>query len=160
MKNLEDLFKDILDDDEKIIGVIKPSKGRYWGAELFFLAIPLFWPVLIILFVLSFFTYPFLRAKAYEKLCYAYTNKRLIRRSGLVGVQYDSLNYKVIVSDSVYVGFLDKRFNTGCLSFSRSSNPNTPLSLRFEYVPEPYKYMKAIKQQIAEAFKNKQKDAN
>lgn len=142
-----EFFKDILENDEKIIKVVKPSKKRYWRAAAFF-AIPLFWPHLIIMMVFSFFTLPYWYAKGYKNLYYAYTNKRLIVRSGIIGVDYASLEYKDLTSSSVNVGFLDKSCNTGTLEFVNPSAHGKPIL--FQYVEKPYELMKEIKDYISQ----------
>ena len=52
---MEELFKDILEDDEQIIEIIKPDKKRYRRAFWPF-AIPLFWPMIILVSIFSGFT--------------------------------------------------------------------------------------------------------
>lgn len=145
---MEELFKDILEKDEKIISVIKPNKKRYWKSWLFPFIIPVFWPHLIILLVGTLFTFPFFFAKGYKNLYYAYTDKRLIRRSGCVGVKYDSLEYKDITATSVHIGFLDKGCKTGNLSFS-SPSIHAMAPIKFDYVNNPYEHMKAIKEEMS-----------
>ncbi len=143
---MEHLFDDILEKDEKIIAVIKPNKKRYWKNLLFF-AIPLFWPHLIMMLVASLFTLPFFFAHGYNNLYYAYTNKRLIRRSGWIGVDYRCLEYKDVTATSVTVGFLDKGCKTGSLGFSSPSvHAGTPMT--FSYVNNPYDVMREIKEQM------------
>lgn len=138
---MEHLFDDILDKNEHIVKVIKPSKRRYWKSLVVF-AIPIFWPHLILLMALTLFTLPFFYARGYKNLYYAYTDKRLIVRSGIIGVDYKTLDYKFITSTSVDVGFLDKgKKLTGTLSFK---SPTT--SIRFQYVEFPYDLLKEIKE--------------
>ena len=128
---MEHLFNDILDKDEQIVKVIKPSKGRYLKAPIMPFAIPIFWPHLILFMVLTLFTLPFFYLHGYKNLYYAYTNKRLIIRKGIIGVDYKTLDYKYITASSVNVGFLDKgrHITTGTLSFQ---SPTT--SIKFNYV--------------------------
>lgn len=149
---MEEKFHDILDKDEKIISVFKPVKRRYWRAGLAPFAIPLFWPHLIILLVITFFTLPFFYAKAYYNIYYAYTNKRLIVRKGIFGNNFASLEYKDITATSVKVGFLDKGCETGTLEFS-SPSVHAGVPLRFNYISNPYENMKLIKEQIDSAIK-------
>ena len=137
----ENVFDHILDDDEQIIKIIKPSKGTYWKAVLLpWCAIPLFWPHIIFFMVIFLFTPPFLYARAYKRLFYAYTNKRLIVRSGAIGIDYRSLDYKDITGISVDVGFIDKGSKTGTIRFQSPS-----MSITFSHVPDPYNLMKEIK---------------
>ena len=138
---MDHIFDEILEKDEKIVKVIKPSKGRYWKAPLFPFGIPLFWPHLIVIMVCTLFTLPFFYARGYKKLYYAYTNKRLIVRSGMIGVDYQSLDYKDITASSVNVGLLDKGSKTGSIFFK---SPSTSIS--FRYVENPYDLMKEIKE--------------
>lgn len=140
---MEELFQDILDKDEQIIKIIKPSKSRYWKATLLPFAIPIFWPHLIIFMVLTLFTLPFIYGHGYKNLYYAYTNKRLIVRKGMIGVDYKTLDYKHISSSSVDVGLLDKskKVTTGTLSFK---SPTT--SIQFQYVENPYDLLREIKE--------------
>ena len=138
---MENLFENILEKNERIIKVIKPSKGRYWKAPLFPFGIPLFWPHFIVIMVLTLFTLPFFYARGYKNLYYAYTDKRLIVRSGMIGVDYRSLEYKDVTMSSADVGLLDKGSGTGTIRFKSPS-----ASITFSYVKEPYELMKEIKE--------------
>ena len=138
---MDNLFDNILEKDEQIIKIIKPSKSRYWKAPLWPFGLPIFWPHLIVLMVVTFFTLPFFYARGYKNLCYAYTNKRLIVRSGMIGVDYRTLDYKDISTSSVDVGLLDKGGKTGTIFFK---SPSAAISLR--YVEKPYDLMREIKE--------------
>ena len=144
---MEHLFDDILEKDEKIIKIIKPNKKRYWMDWLWPLIIPVFLPHFIIIMACTlFFILPLFHAKGYNNTYYAYTNKRLIVRSGAIGVDFRSLEYKDISATSVNVGFLDKgkKTNTGTLSFKSPS-----AGIDFKYVEKPYEMMREIKDYIA-----------
>lgn len=144
---MEDLFSEILEKDEKIIKVLKPHKGRYLRSFYWMFYIPFFWPHLIIIMIGTLFTLPFFLLKGYKNTYYAYTNKRLIIRSGAFGNSYHSLYYKDITSTSVKVGFLDRRSKTGSLVFvSPSSHHEHPMS--FSYIKNPYQEMNEIKEYI------------
>ena len=140
---MEHLFNDILDKDEQIVKVIKPSKSRYLKAPIMPFAIPIFWPHLILFMVLTLFTLPFFYLHGYKNLYYAYTNKRLLIRKGIIGVDYKTLDYKHITASSVNVGFLDKgrHITTGTLTFQ---SPTT--SIKFNYVENPYDLLREIKE--------------
>lgn len=139
--DMERLFDDILENDEQIIKVIKPSKSRYWKSLVFPFAIPLFWPHFILLMVFTLFSFPFLYARGYKNTYYAYTNKRLIVRSGVIGIDYKSLGYKDVTASSVNVGILDKGSKTGSIAYR---SPTT--SIQFNHVEHPYELMKEIKE--------------
>lgn len=138
-------FKDIIEKDEQIIKVFKPSKKRYWMNPYYF-AIPFFWPHLIIMLVGTLFTLPFFYANGYKNLYYAYTNKRLIVRSGMIGVDYQSLEYKDLTSTATTVNFLDKWCKTGSLEFISPSTHDKPI--KFNFIHNPYEVMKEIKEYI------------
>ena len=80
---------------------------------------------------------------------FAYTNKRLIVRSGIWGVDFQSLEYKDITSTSVSVGFLDKGGKTGTLVFVSPSTHNN-MAIKFQFIEKPYETMKEIKEYISE----------
>jgi len=94
----------------------------------------------------------------YKHTFYAYTNKRVITRSGLFGVDYRSLDIDMIGAIDVDVTFGDKIINkdTGSITFgsmslpmsSNSSNGNGRLGYRFANVEHPYAVYKEIKKYI------------
>ena len=142
---MEHLFDDILEKDEQIVKIIKPSKSRYWKFFLMPLIIPIFLPHFIVIMACTlFFIIPLLYARSYKNLYYAYTNKRLIVRKGTIGIDYKTLDYKFITSTSVDVGLLDKgKTMTGTLSFKSPT-----AGIKFEYVENPYDLMREIKDYI------------
>ncbi len=141
---MENLFDEILEKNERIIKIIKPNKSRYFKGLCWMFFIPLFWPHLLIMLVGTLFTLPYFLIRAYKNTYYAYTNKRLIRRTGIFGNSYDSLEYKDITSTSVKVGFFDRKGKTGSLLFvSPSSHHEHPMI--FAYIQNPYQEMNEIK---------------
>lgn len=173
---MENLFEHILDDDETIVKVFKPKKSKlFWSATLKML---LFWlPFLIvaifaILFpdedvtisavyvlipigiyiVLPLISLIFVQIY-YNNLYYAYSNKRVIIRSGIFGVDYRSLDMSMIGAVDVSVSLLDKILNknTGSLSFGSSASPvvnNNANVYRFTHILAPYETCKEIKSYI------------
>ena len=138
-----EVFRDFLDADETVIGVFKPIKKRYMKWMLFF-AIPIFWPHFIMLTVLSLGIFPFVYAKkGYDNMYYAYTNKRLITRTGSFGVTYHSINYSDIVTTEASSSFLDKKTNTGSISFRSQKH-----GVVFNYIEKPYDVLREIREYI------------
>ena len=146
---MEELFKDILEDDEQIIEIIKPDKKRYRKAFWPF-AIPFFWPMIILVSIFSGFTVYWMISKSYKNLYYAYTDKRLIFRSGTFGIHFSSLEYKDITATSVNVSYIDQKCGTGSISFA-SPSVHAAHAMTFNFIPKPYERMKAIKEEIAKA---------
>ena len=138
------LFDSVLEKDEQIIKVIKPNKKRYLKSPIFPFAIPIFWPHFIFFMAITLFTAPFFFMRNYKNSYYAYTNKRVIVRSGSMRVHYESRYYNQIAETNVEVGILDKnkKTPTGTLEFK---NPPRR-TLRFSYVENPHELMREIKE--------------
>ena len=177
---MEKLFENILDKDEKIEKVFKPQKGKfffsvllYWGAmflffalvgvfavlfpdegmgvELIYLLIPIGLWIVCMLVVLLF------ASIYYKNIYYAYSNKRIIIRSGIFGVDFKSLDMSMIGAVNVYVSLIDKivRKNTGSISFGSTASPiaysqSSGAVYKFNHVLMPYETCKEIKSFIDE----------
>lgn len=107
--------------------------------------------VLIILFIWM------LTAIYYKNLYLAYSNKRVIIRSGIFGVDYRSLDMSMIGAINVYVSLLDKilRSNTGTITFGSMASPmysqaNGGSIYRFAHIVNPYEVYKEVKNIIDE----------
>ena len=139
-----EIFKDYLDADEKVLGVYKPNKKRYYqGYWMFF--IPVFWPHLIMCTIFTVGFFPFISAKkGYENTYYAYTNKRLISRSGSFGITYHSIEYKDVVTTEANVSFLDRKTGTGSLSFRAQHQ-----GVGFRNIANPYEVLRSIREYMA-----------
>ena len=176
---MENLFDNILDSDEKIIKVLKPNKFKFFwssvlGAILFTIffvgfgimtiTIPdefgevaplgVFFTILAVVVVLDFLLI-FCTYLSYKKRFYAYSNKRVIIRCGVIGVDYKSLDIDMIGAIDVGVGLLDKLFrkNTGTISFGSVARPMTAgggAAFSFYSVQNPYELYKEIKTVINE----------
>ena len=145
---MEEKFNDILEKDEKITKVFKPNKTKFWwSTNLLTIAsvigIPL-WP----------FVWLFARIY-YKNRFYCYTNKRIIIRGGIIGVDYKSLEFKHLTATIVYVSPLDKivRKNTGSIMFGSPSSPiGNPLEktnpYTFRHVEKPYDVMREMKESM------------
>lgn len=139
-----EVFADVLDADEVVVGAYKPNKRRYYKAFWMF-ALPIFWPHLIMIFILTLGVVPILYVKrGYDHLYYAYTNKRVLARSGSFGVTYRSIDYRDVVSTEVSVSFLDRRTDTGSISFQTQRR-----SLTFNFIEKPYDVLREIREYIA-----------
>jgi len=91
----------------------------------------------------------------------AYTNKRIIIRTGVFGIDYKGLDLKAIDAVNVYVSFFDKlvKKNTGSLKFGSKASPivnygNGSGGYRFNHVENPYGLYKEIKEYIDTAKKS------
>ncbi len=178
---MEKLFEHILDDDEKIIKISKPHKGKYyfsnlilWSLSLFMFALigcfgilfpdegyeveKIYLLIPIGIFVVCMLVIWLLLSIYYKNLYYAYTNKRIIIRSGIFGVDFKSLDMSMIGAVNVYVSFFDKilRKNTGSIMFGSTASPiggqNVGAGYRFNHIVMPYETSKEVKSAI-DAYK-------
>ena len=177
---MEEKFQDILERDEKIIKVYKPNKCKFW-AEFTLLSmvcwlwvftaligsIPdegklfnpdLFWLLFIIassVFVGGILITALFGTIYYKNKFYAYTSKRILIRSGVMGTDYRSLEFKTLTATIVNVTFLDKILgrNTGNIRFGSPSSPvgNVKNGLNpyaFKHIVKPYDTLREIKEFI------------
>ena len=94
----------------------------------------------------------------YKNLYYAYSNKRIIIRSGIFGVDYRTLDMSMVGAVNVSVSLLDKilKKNTGTLSFGSTASPviqaTTGSTYKFTHIIAPYETCKEVKSYI-DAYK-------
>ncbi len=91
----------------------------------------------------------------YSKRFYAYTNKRVVIRKGIIGVDFKSLNKNSIGMVEVNVSLLDKivQKNTGTIVFGSMSSPiinNHGANFIFAHITNPYELYKEIKANLDE----------
>ena len=179
------LFQVVLDDDEEIVQVIRPHKRRAWfgtvvGLILFgLIMIPfgvcmivfhtpsspdaddtlgmgigmlVFWSVMTLIWVISTVLWC-------HKTIYAWTNKRVLIRTGYIGVDYKSLDLNMVGALSVNVSFIDKmiRQNTGTIAFGSMASPMTTQNaskFNFAFVYDPYHLYKEVKAYIDQKKSN------
>jgi len=172
-------FADVLEKNETIVKVYKPNKTKFWTAFILTAFISWVWVYAILfgafesgsfdssLFWLLFwvsngvfvggmlFTILF-GAIYYKNRYYAYTNKRIIIRSGIIGVDFKSLEFKTLTATIVRVTPLDKilRRNTGNLRFGSPAAPvgnlYTMNPYTFKHLVKPYDTLREIKELMNE----------
>ena len=176
------VFDDVLEDKEQIIKGYKPVKSKMFLSNLTIGFI--FNLFLILLAVLNFvdssmtlterlvgsliplgiviliFTFSILfTCLSYKNTYYVLTNKRIIIRSGVFGVDFQALDIANIGASMVTVSLLDKilRKKTGSIKFGLNSSPinaeGKVSSYAFMHITDPYKVHKEIKE-----FINKSKE--
>lgn len=176
---MEEKFADILEKNEKITKVYKPNKAKYWtgfiltsklcwiwvflgllvsipeegksfNTELFGLAFAITGAIFVVGMLLTIL----FGAIYYKNRYYAYTNKRIIIRSGVIGIDYKSLEFKTLTATTVNVTFLDKVLgrNTGNLRFGSPSAPMGNIYAAnpyvFKHLVKPYDTLREIKELI------------
>lgn len=168
------VFDLVLDNDEKVIEILKPNKTKFMFDVCFimffsllilltvalvgmfvpeegyepvkpiFALIPIGIAILIFVFVI------WLERIKYKNTFYTYTNKRIIIRTGIFGVDYKSLDICMIGALDVTVSLFDKilRKNTGTLKFGSTSSPinsQTGMIYSFSQIEKPYETYKKLK---------------
>ena len=171
---MENVFDLVLEKDETIIEIFKPNKFKTYFKSIFSftwillcvlipLAVGMFvpeegfeaagaiWCLLPIgLFILGEVVYVLFLNMHYKKTFYAYTNKRILIRTGVVGVDYKSLDLSSVGAMDVYVSLFDKivNRNTGSLRFGSMSSPmtNGTAAYQFAHISAPYDVYKRMKE--------------
>lgn len=165
----KELFNPVLDQNEEILKIYRPNKLRaYFNLIIFvvFIAI-IFVPIMILsyiqepesaptmwvcvgLFAFILVIYLIMMILWCKKTVYAVTTKRIIIRTGYIGVDYKALDFNTIGAVTVNVNWLDKllRKNTGYISFGSMASPmiNTAnYKFSFFYIEKPYEVYKEVK---------------
>lgn len=180
----EELFANILDKNEKIIKVIKPNKLKlfvYWFSAVFWVAfwlvfcsvismigasmdagVSIPWQYYMIpvgVFVLMFVITGILAAVYYKNNYFAYTNTRVLIRSGIIGIDFKSLDMRYVGAINVKVGFWDKvlKRETGTISFGSMSSPmatSRAIGYNFSHIEKPYELYREMKEVIDQVKEN------
>ncbi len=181
------LFEPVLDPDEVILKVYRPNKkrtilGRFLRNLPTLIIMTVFFAIFVVTIALAegnasdivpivlflvFFaiiwllivispltTAPFF----YKNTRYALTNKRILIRSGIIGIDFKSLDYDTVGAITVNVSWIDKviKKNTGSLQIMNTAAPmvNGSGGFRFVNVENPYDIHKEIKSMV-DTYKNK-----
>lgn len=164
------LFDDVIEADETIQKGFKPNKKKVFASFIIFDVIVAFFFSLTILgmwldgeipqkekiigtcivagvvFLIVALTMWFV-SLYYKNAYYIYTNKRIIVRTGVFGVDFHSLDIENIGASNVCVSLLDKMVgkNTGSIRFGSNSSPITNSYYGFMNIENPYQVYKEIK---------------
>jgi membrane protein YdbS with pleckstrin-like domain len=84
---------------------------------------------------------------AHGNTVYAYTNRRLLMRSGVVGTSFKSVDYDRIQELDVNVGVIDRLFGTGAVRAycGRNTSKGARIYDQFVSIANPYDIFRAIK---------------
>lgn len=80
--------------------------------------------------------------------CYAFTNKRLMLRSGFWGTDFKSVDYDAIQEMEVTVNPVENMLGVGSIRFftGRTGNKGAPIYDRFVGIDDPYQIYRQLKQ--------------
>jgi len=175
------MFNDVLEKNERVIKVFKPDATKFRWAVCLYIFISTIWLYLFLLIgldpeieveasqyalimfgiitgviALIFIVTLLLTGVYYKNRLYAYTNKRIIIRSGIFGIDYKSLEFKFLTATIVNVSPLDKllKRNTGSIKFGSPSSQiggaasGTINPYTFKHIVKPYDTLREIKEAI------------
>lgn len=193
MEKLEvnNVFNEILGDDEKILFILKPNKTRFvWlrnfigrilgvlfgiafvvlGAvasefgikesdllmtQISFILFGIFFILLVLIEMICAYV-------MYKNTFYAVSDKRILVRTGIIGVDFRNLDISFVGSVNININLYDKfiKPNTGTISFGSFAapiaSPNAiSVAFNFQYVDNPYEVYKTVKKLVDEIKKTK-----
>ena len=180
---MQEKFVDILDNGEQINVCYLPNKKKVYASSMIvsvlilgficaFVALAMFVPeegyeplapiyclIPIGIFVVGIILAVVFTSMHLKKSVYAITNKRIIIRTGIIGVDYKCMDLASIGATEVYVSVIDKLLGgkTGTIRFGNVASPingNNTIPYAFSDILEPYKTYKFIKEQIELAKSN------
>ena len=164
-------IKDILSDDEEVLVNLKPNRKVYLLESIFKgLPVVLIWlaadtfaitmiastgtmyePWLIAFFIFFFalhlipvwiYIYSIIKViVSYKNLEYVFTDKRIIVRSGLIGIDFKYVYYYEINSVTVNVGLFDRMFKVGDIIIKSNNQV-----VKVNDISYPYKYSNKIQE--------------
>ena len=134
--------EDIIEKDEKILLRLKPNKTAYvWSAVMGMLPFALIWlifdltaiificqvptfPTGVLIFIIVFFAFHLTpvwiwigqivnATIGYKNIEYVFTSKRIIIRSGVIGIDFKTINYSDIEGVNLKVSFIDRMLKVG-----------------------------------------------
>ncbi len=173
-KNLLPEFDSIKDDDENILWIGKPKFIPYMFSGLvsglFTLAFGIIWMLSTINFKNSevsgtnafmwlFGLLPILlglyafmnRLLSYSNTAYAYSDKRVMMRSGFIGTDFKTIDYDKISDIELTVNIIERIYNVGSIQFfsGRTQTNDGKTTNLYDYwtaIDNPYEVFKMVKQ--------------
>jgi membrane protein YdbS with pleckstrin-like domain len=171
-KNLLPEFESVKDEDEEILWTDKPKfipyamtalglgfgvlifvcfyyaitsniqnqNGNTSNFSIWFVGLP------VALFLFGFLS----KILSYNNTSYAFTNKRVMIRSGFIGTDFRIIDHDKISDIQVTVNFVERVFNVGSIKFYSgrtevNEGVTSKLYDRWEAIPKPYDVFKQLK---------------
>ena len=172
-KNLLPEFDSVKDDDEEIIWTGKPKFIPYLATGIIsglgvFLFIGVYYmmtknvknedgttgnfQIWFAALPIAFVLWEFLRKLlSFGNTSYAYSNKRVMMRTGFIGTDFKSIDYDKISDIEVTVNFIERAFSVGTIKFfsgrtQTDDGRTTKLYDQWEAIEHPYEVFKKVKQ--------------
>jgi membrane protein YdbS with pleckstrin-like domain len=175
-KNLLPAFESVRDSDEEILWIDKPKFVPYLfsgiGTGLVAIAVAIVWVLVVMNFKnginsssnSSHFVWlvgliPLLqglyvfvnRLLSYSNTAYAYSNKRVMMRTGFIGTDFKTIDYDKISDIEVKVNVIERLYNVGTIRFFSGrtitdESSTTKLYDSWSAISNPYAVFKLVKQ--------------
>lgn len=175
MEQTNNEFQPVLDNNEKIINIAKPKLIPFLASGIPFLIIGLVWALFDLSFVTAFnsapdksdavnmFLLPFIfvhmtptwlsilnmfrLAFIFRNTSYAITNKRLILKSGFLGIDFKSIDYDKAQDLAVTVNPIENMFHVGTIKINSGNKDSRGNSVYDSMISisNPYEIFKQIK---------------
>lgn len=167
------VFDDIKDQDEEILWSDKPNAFCFVFYGIPFLILGLIWGCIDVFILIQMmnsgddmmgFGIPFLLLHAFPfwgsflfmgwlwlahgKTFYAYSNRRLLIRTGAIGTDYKAYDYDQLSNLEIRQGPIQKSFNVGTISFNtgQTNSKGRMLTSSFRAIPNAFEVFKRIKE--------------
>ncbi|UAY50932.1 PH domain-containing protein [Ferruginibacter albus] len=119
---------------------IKPENGNIAGWEFWLGLLP------VIFFLWLFFK----RLFSFNNTYYAYSDRRVMMRTGFIGTDFKIIDYDKISGIEVTVNFIERVYNVGTIKFFSNrtqvdEGDATKLYDNWEAIPNPYEVFKEVK---------------
>ena len=164
-----DRVEDIISSDEQILLRLQPNRRVFilesifkglpvallWGAfDAFFIIMlvtnnaiqgAFFWVFIIVFFGIhliplwSYIAHVIKRVAGMKNYEYVFTSHRVIIKSGLIGMKFQSFYYSAITSNTVKVGIFDRMFHVGDIYLQAGEEKGV-----IEDIDHPYQYSSKI----------------
>ena len=170
-RNLLPEFESIKDHDEEIIGTVKPKFIPYMFSGAFIGLFSLLFGIVWLFMALnavndgnnSFFwlfgLFPlfqgiyvfFSKLFSYPNTLYAYSNRRVMMRTGFIGTDFKTIDYDKISDIEVNVNIIERMYNVGTIKFfngrtETNEGNTTKLYDSWSAIENPYEIFKLVKQ--------------
>lgn len=168
-------FEHVLNRDEKIVWIEKPKYIPYLAAGFRFAFFVFFfigcsclyevttekhpnlgmWLVGPVFIAFSFWS--FIRRRLdFKHACYAYTNKRILVRSGIKGKKIRAIEYDKVVEVTINVNAIERYYDAGSIKFFtgetkiNENGKKEKVYDKVEAVPDPYIVFKNLKEVMSD----------
>ena len=165
-QNLLPEFESIRDRDEQILWTARPRFVPFifsgLGISLYMIVFSILWITLVsqgsgffwmvgLLPLAQGLYIPLRKLLVYGNTFYAYSNKRVMIRTGFIGTDFKTIDYDKISDIEVTVNVIERIFNVGTIKYFSGRTESDDKGIkkiydRWEAIPFPYEVFKRVKE--------------